>query len=207
MYIPPSFAEPDLGVLHDFIEQHSFAVMASQVDGLPFATHLPFLLEREAGAKGTLIGHLARANPHWKCLESQPVLVVFSGPHAYISPTWYEAENVVPTWNYAAVHVVGRIRLVDDLADLTDIVQRMVQWYEQPLPNPWTFEDSPFSQKLLPQIVGLRLEIESIEGKWKLNQNHPVERRKKVIAALRAQPHADSQAVADLMQAALPVDP
>ncbi len=206
MYIPASFAEPDLGLLHDFIEQHSFGVMASQVDGSPYATHLPFLLERGAGAKGTLVGHVARANVHWQHLESQPVLVVFSGPHAYISPTWYEAENVVPTWNYAAVHVVGRVQLVNEPAELSAILQRMVQWYEQPLPTPWTFEDSPFVQQLVAQIVGLRLEIDSIEGKWKLNQNHPVERRKKVIAALRTQPQADSQAVADLMRATLPVD-
>src|SRR4051794_27392492 len=100
MYVPSAFAESDLNKLHDFIERNSFGLLVSLVKGVPFATHLPFLLERNSGPDGSLVGHMARANPHWQELEAQTVLVVFSGPHAYISPTWYEAENVVPTWNY-----------------------------------------------------------------------------------------------------------
>src|ERR1700759_3803266 len=106
MYVPSHFAETDLATLHDFIERYSFGLLVSQVDGQPFGTHLPFLLDRSA-PHGTLIGHMARANPHWQSLREQPALVVFAGPHAYISPTWYEAANVVPTWNYTAVHVSG----------------------------------------------------------------------------------------------------
>src|SRR5262245_24231491 len=98
MYFPASFAETDPGKLHDFIEQHSFGTLVSQVDGLPFATHLPFLLERTSGPHGTLVGHTAQANPQWRELAGQTTLAIFSGPHAYISPTWYEAEQVVPTW-------------------------------------------------------------------------------------------------------------
>src|SRR5581483_7907510 len=96
MYIPVAFAETNLTTLHDFIEQNSFGVLVSQFDGLPFATHLPFLLERTAGRHGTLIGHLARANPQWQQASGQTALAIFSGPHVYISPTWYEAEQVVP---------------------------------------------------------------------------------------------------------------
>src|SRR3954469_15609634 len=113
MYIPAAFAERDLTKLHDFIEQHSFGLLVSQVDGLPFASHLPFLLDRTAGPHGTLIGHMARANPQWRTLAGQMALVVFSGPHAYVSPTWYEAANTVPTWNYAAVHATGRAEVVE----------------------------------------------------------------------------------------------
>src|ERR1700677_1757380 len=102
MYIPTAFAESDPTKLHDFIEQHSFGLLVSQVDGQLFASHLPFLLERTTGSHGCLVGHMARANPQWKQITGQNSLVVFSGPHAYISPTWYESEQVVPTWNYAA---------------------------------------------------------------------------------------------------------
>jgi catechol 2,3-dioxygenase-like lactoylglutathione lyase family enzyme len=92
MYLPAAFAESDLTRLHDFIEQNSFGLLVSQVDGLPFASHLPFLLERPAGPHGTLVGHMARANPQWREASGQTALAIFSGPHAYISPTWYEAE-------------------------------------------------------------------------------------------------------------------
>ena len=110
MYIPAAFVESDPTALHGFIEQHSFGLLVSQLDGQPFASHLPFLLDRAAGTQGTLIGHMARANPQWRQSDGQTALVIFSGPHAYISPTWYEADQVVPTWNYAAVHAYGKMR-------------------------------------------------------------------------------------------------
>src|SRR5207244_5542732 len=128
-YGPPDFAESDRDTLHDFIERYSFGLLVSQVGGVPFATHLPFLLDRTAGPNGTLIGHVARANPHWRELASQTALAVFSGPHAYISPTWYEATNVVPTWNFAAVHATGRAELVEDTSALLEIVTRTVAVY------------------------------------------------------------------------------
>src|SRR5438445_13331101 len=109
MYIPAHFLESDLPTLHEFIERNSFGLLVSQCDGSPFASHLPFLLERSSGSRGTLVGHMARANPQWEQASGQRVLAVFSGPHAYISPTWYEADAVVPTWNYAAVHVTGHV--------------------------------------------------------------------------------------------------
>lgn len=200
MYIPAAFAVNDRNTLHDFIERNSFGMLVSQVEGLPFATHLPFLLEREAGPHGTLIGHVARANPQWRDLGDQSALAVFSGPHAYISPTWYEAEQVVPTWNYAAVHAYGRARLVEDPSDLLPLVQRMVEVYERSQPRPWTFDpSSTFVERLLGQIVGLRLEIDQLEGKFKLNQNHPAERRRLVTAALQAQGGENATALAALM--------
>ena len=125
MYIPAAFAETDLTRLHDFIEQNSFGLLVSQVDGLPFASHLPFLLERTAGPHGTLVGHMARANPQWREAGGQTALAIFSGPHAYISPTWYEAEQVVPTWNYTAVHAYGRVQIIEDEDALLEIVQEV----------------------------------------------------------------------------------
>jgi len=205
MYIPAAFAEADLNRLHDFIEQNSFGLLVSQVEGLPFATHLPFLLDRKVGPHGTLVGHLARANPQWWEAAGQTALAVFSGPHAYVSPTWYEAEQVVPTWNYTAVHAYGRVEVVQGAAALLEIVQRSVQVYERAMPRPWSFDpSSTFVERLLAQIVGLRIEVEKIEGKFKLSQNHPAERRQKVVRALQQQADEDALAVAAMMQAALP---
>ncbi len=207
MYTPAHFAETDRTRLHDFIEQHSFGVLVSQVEGLPFASHLPFLLDRTAGPHGTLLGHVARANPQWHDAGGQTALAIFSGPHAYISPTWYEAEQVVPTWNYTAVHARGRIEIVEDRAALLEIVQRSVQVYERAMPRPWSFDpSSTFVDRLLPQIVGFRIAVEKIEGKWKLNQNHPVERRRKVVRALQERGDENAQALAALMQALLPAE-
>jgi transcriptional regulator len=177
----------------------------SQAGGVPFASHLPFLLDRTAGPHGTLLGHVARANPHWRELAGQTALAVFSGPHAYVSPTWYEAENVVPTWNYVAVHAYGRGEVIEDRDALLDIVQRSVAVYEAALPRPWTLDAaSAYTGRQLGAIVGFRIEIERLEGKWKLNQNHPVERRKKVAEILGGQSSDDARAVAEMMRAMLP---
>ena len=204
MYAPAHFAEANESALHDLIERHSFGLLVSHVAGEPFATHLPFLLDRAAGPHGTLIGHMARANPHWRELEAQPVLAVFSGPHAYISPEWYETEHAVPTWNYVAVHALGRATLVEDSPELRDIVRRSVTYYESARPEPWALNESgPFVERLLTQIVGFRIEITRLEGKKKLSQNHPRERREKVIQALEGAGDADAAAVAALMRDAL----
>ncbi|HEY7152939.1 MAG TPA: FMN-binding negative transcriptional regulator [Gemmataceae bacterium] len=207
MYVPAAFAEADPTKLHDFIEQNSFGLLVSRVEGLPFATHLPFLLDRTSGPHGTLLCHVARANPQWRDADGQTALAIFSGPHAYISPTWYEAEQVVPTWNYSAVHAYGRIQVVEGEGELLDIVREMVRVYEQAMPRPWSFDSSStFVERMLAQIVGFRIEVEKIEGKWKLNQNHPVERRKKVVQALRERDDENAQAIAALMQAMLPAE-
>jgi transcriptional regulator len=207
MYIPAAFAENDLTKLHDFIEQHSFGLLVSQVNGLPCATHLPFLLERTTGPHGTLICHVARANPQWTQASGQTVLAIFSGPHAYISPTWYEAEQVVPTWNYAAVHAYGQVEIIENEDTLLEIVQEMVRVYERSMPQPWSFDGSTtFVKRLLGQIVGFRIPIDKIEGKFKLNQNHPIERRKKVVRALHEQSDENAQSVAAMMQARLPTE-
>jgi len=204
MYIPAAFAETDLKKLHEFVEQNSFGLLVSQVDGLPFASHLPFLLERQTGPKGTLVGHMARANPQWEQAAGQHVLAIFHGPHAYISPTWYEAEQVVPTWNYVAVYVCGRVQVIDDRDALLEIARATVGVYEQSMPRPWSLgEVDTFAERMLAQIVGFRIEIETIEGKWKLNQNHPLERRKKVVRALQERDDENAQAIAAMMQATI----
>ncbi len=208
MYIPTAFAETDAKKLHDFIAANSFGLLVSTHRGEPFATHLPLLLERDAGPHGCLVGHMAKANPQWRDLDGQNVLAVFTGPHAYVSPSWYESENVVPTWNYVAVHACGLCRLVEDRDGLTRILKASVATYEGSRRNPWTFDaEADFFQKLVGAVVGFRIEIARLEGKWKLNQNHPVERREKVVRALEASDDPDDREVARLMAAMLESSP
>jgi transcriptional regulator len=200
MYIPAAFQQTDKTKLHDFIEANSFGLLVSTHGGEPFATHLPFLLERDAGPHGRLVGHVAKANPHWHGLDGQTVLAVFTGPHAYVSPTWYEAENVVPTWNYVAVHAYGPCRLVEDPDRLTEILKAMTATYEGSRPKPWVLDAASDSfQKLVRAVVGFRIEISRLEGKWKLNQNHPPERREKVIRVLEQSADRDAREIARLM--------
>jgi transcriptional regulator len=200
MYIPAAFAETDRKRLHDFIEQYSFGLLVSQLEGQPFATHLPLLLDRQSGPEGCLLGHTARANPQVAHADGETVLAAFSGPHAYISPTWYEAESVVPTWNYVAVHVYGKLQIIEGVEPLRELVARTVRLYEQSMPRPWSFDGSTtYAERMLSQIIGFRIQIERIEGKWKLNQNHPAERRTKVIRTLQERGDENSLAVAALM--------
>jgi transcriptional regulator len=199
MYIPKSFEVTEHAVLVDFIEKNSFGILFSAVDQQPFATHLPFLIDSQGGPQGRLIGHMAKANPQWQELDGQDVLVVFSGPHAYISPAWYETPGTVPTWNYVAVHVYGKLKLVNNAEGLEEIMRESVDYFEPNSPLAGQVQDD-FFQNMLKAIVGFHIEIERIEGKWKLNQNHPLERQQRVIDALKKNPDDDSQEIARLME-------
>jgi transcriptional regulator len=201
MYTPTTFVESDQTKLHDFIEQRGFATLVSQADTELLASHLPLLSNRDAGPHGALIGHMARANPQWRQADGQNVLAIFHGPHAYISPTWYQAVNVVPTWNYVAVHAYGSLRVETDRCRLLQIVQQYVDFYEADLPQSWSVDDTEpdFVTGLLDAIVGFRIVIDRIEGKWKLNQNHDETRRTNVIRALREVGGEDEQKTASLM--------
>jgi transcriptional regulator len=203
VYIPASFSETDTAKLHDFMRRYSFAVLTSHgQDGL-VASHLPLLLDSSAGPHGRLIGHMARANPHWRHLEGE-VMAIFSGPHTYVSPSWYQADGTVPTWNYVAVHAYGIGHVVEDSDGLLEILRTSVQTYESARPEPWVFDESaPHVEKMLKSIVGFRVEITRLEGKWKLSQNHPEERRRRVIRALEAGTDMESKAIAALMREVL----
>ena len=204
MYSPSAFVEHDLAVLHDFIEQHSFAMLVSAGSGMPVVSHVPLLLERNAG-QGILWGHVARANDQWKEWASGPALAVFTGPHAYISPRWYAEPHTVPTWNYVAVHATGPLTLIEDPTELLPLLARQAAFYESSATEPWTFDPAdPFFSRLAQQIVGFRLEIATLSGKWKLSQNHSPTRRHRVITALEQQHSPNSQAIAQLMHQQLP---
>ena len=144
---------------------------------------------------------MAKANPQWKHADGQTSLAIFHGPHTYISPGWLEAKNTVPTWNYVAVHVRGVIRLEHNRGALREIVRDFVDFYEAAKPPAWKMEtaDPDFIDSLLDAIVGFTIDIEQIEGKWKLNQNHDAERRKKIIHALQEAGSENQTQIAKLM--------
>lgn len=199
MYVPAAFARTETADLHGFMRRYSFAALTSSGERGLIASHLPLLLDADAGPHGHLLGHMARANSQWREARGE-VMAVFAGPHAYVSPSWYGEPGTVPTWNYVAVHAYGPLRIVEDREGLLDILRRTVSTYESPRPEPWAFDEAePHVENLLRAIVGFRIGITRLEGKWKLSQNHPPGRRRKVIGALRARPDDDSRAIARLM--------
>jgi len=200
VYTPKHFQVTDIQKLIPFIKEYSFGTFFSQKNGKPFATHLPFLIEQDESGQYFLLGHMAKANPHWEYIDGE-VLVVFQGPHAYISPTWYQEENTVPTWNYAVVHVYGEFTLVEEQDELLKILQDTIDYYEASMEQPWKTDLlGDFSRNLMQAIVGFKIKINRFEGKWKLNQNHSVERRKRLIHGLRKMQDINSRKVADLME-------
>lgn len=191
MYLPETFAECDTAILRRIIREESFATLISLLEGVPYASHVPLLLEETEGAsaeklQGKLIGHVARANPQWKSMQGEQVLAIFHGPHAYISPTWYGQGDAVPTWSYIAVHVVGRATIIDDRDHLRSIVSKAVDYFESSRNPRWSMEQvsEEYIDKLLGGIVGFEIAIEQVEGKFKLSQNQSVERRSGVIQGL-----------------------
>jgi transcriptional regulator len=204
MYVPPHFAEDDPAILHDLIRDHSFGLLVSVVDGAPFATHLPFLLDAERGPHGTLVAHMARANPHWRAFaDGGDSLVVFQGPHAYVTPSWYAPGNNVPTWNYVAVHAYGVARVIDDPAATRAVPERLTALHESGFAEPWQLadQDPKFIDGMVRGIVAFELPVARLEGKAKLSQNKPPADRAAVAAALAACDRADDQALAAMMAA------
>jgi transcriptional regulator len=201
MYVPTVFAEKNLETLHALIEDHGFASLVSSTPDGIVATHLPIMLDRTRGAQGTLVAHLARANPHARALDGAEVLAIFLGPHGYISPAWYGQHPSVPTWNYAAVHAYGRARLIDEPERLDAMVRQLVRQYESGRDKPWSADGLPanYMTGMLRGIVGVEVEIARLEGKLKLSQNRNADDRDAVIAALKESPSAEDRALGAYM--------
>jgi transcriptional regulator len=201
LYLPELFAEHDPAILHAFLDDNAFATLISPDPIDPLITHVPLLLERTGGTSGVLLGHVARTNPHWQRLETQPgVVAVFHGPHAYVSPSWYAAHPSVPTWNYAVVHVHGNARLMDEHKDLEALLRRLVERYEGSRPQPWRMDlPADYQAGMLRGIVGFEIEITAITGKFKLSQNRsPIDRERVAVALASGSPA--EQEVANLMR-------
>ena len=137
MYIPRHFHETDPARLFALMEQHRFALLVTSEGGVPVATHLPLLVERDAARGDRLVGHMARANPQWRAFsEEREVLAIFEGPHAYVSPSWYAEQPSVPTWNFAAVHAYGRPRVLEDPAEVLRVLRASVDTFEAGFERP-----------------------------------------------------------------------
>jgi transcriptional regulator len=202
MYIPAHFRENDPQELANIIQQNNFGTLISMLEGRPFATHLPFIHEPQ---NDRLLGHMARANPHWQALQasSTDVLVVFQGPHSYISPTWY-ANPGVPTWNYVAVHLYGRFQLLRDPNEHREIMANLTHQHEAAEAEPWLADfDSPSIANMLAQTVGFEIIVNETQGKFKLNQNRSAQDRSNVIDCLESEASDHSMGIAKLMRARL----
>lgn len=192
MYIPDAFAVE--ATLHAFIAEHTFATLISgEADGL-FASHVPMIHEPE---RKTLQFHVAAANPHSRLAEGERVLAIFSGPHGHVSPSWFKSQPAVPTWNYAAVHAYGHAkRLARER--LRSLVARLVAAYE-PRNSPWKMRALPaaYMEKMLDAIAGFEIDIERLEGKFKLSQNRGAADLKRIVAGLGESPRADDRALGE----------
>jgi transcriptional regulator len=208
MYIPKAFEVTDLSTLHEFIDTYSFGTLVTVAGEQPVATRLPLILDRTRGRNGSLLGHVARANPQWRSFDGdRQCLVMFDGPHAYISPSWYATSPAVPTWNYTAVHVYGIPRPFHDAGQLAALVDRLVDIYEAAMPRPWPGTlPADFKAAMLKAIVGFTIEIDRIEGKFKLGQNRPVEDRSDVVARLESSSDQAARALAELTRKHLHLD-
>jgi transcriptional regulator len=201
MYIPSAFEIKDPAKIAEVISTHSFATLISQDGDSLFASHLPFLYEPQNGARGKLVSHMAKANRHWQLFSEKETLVIFNGPHTYISPSWYISAVAVPTWNYVTIHVYGIPKLMGTDAELNDMLNETVAQNEASLPHPWTPHlPEEMKAKLHQAIVGFEIEITRIEAKFKLGQNRSREDRDKMVRTLQASGDADSMRLAEFME-------
>lgn len=200
MYAPPEYVEQDVRRMAALIRSFPFGLLVSARDGLPSATHLPFVLE-EQGRPARLLGHMARANPHWRDIKpDQKLLAIFSGPGGYITPAWYSAEQDVPTWNYQAVHVCGRFSLVTDVADLRTLLAMTVNRYEQTHGGQWSLDE--IDQRVVARfergVAAFRIDIEEITGATKHSQD---KHKTDIVGVLAGLDARDYLADADLATA------
>jgi transcriptional regulator len=205
MYIPPAFRDDDIESIRATIHGARLArLVTATIDG-PVATPLPLFLDESEGEHGVLYGHVARANPHWQLPPIGNALAIFSGPEAYVTPSWYatkqETGKVVPTWNYLAVHAYGPVEFFQEPERLLDAVTRLTKRHEGAREKPWTVGEAPadFIAAQLRAIVGVRIPVVRFEGKRKMSQNRPEADRVGVAAGLAASDNAHDREVASLI--------
>ena len=201
LYVPRAF-EAGGAAVTELLRGYPFATLVTPADPEPLISHLPLEYRAGHGTQGALLGHVARANPHWRSFGTGASIAIFHGPHAYISPSWYAApEAAVPTWNYAVAHVHGRVEIMTDPAETRALVDVLIERYEADRAQPWRLQlEGRALEAMLGAIVGFRLTIERIDVKLKLSQNRSSDDRERVIAALRKEGYADAAASAQWME-------
>lgn len=204
MYIPPTFAVREDAAPRDLIRDYPFATLLTFADGAPQVTHLPLLLE-ERGERGTLVGHVSRANPQWRAFDGQAeALVIFAGPHAYVSPSWYATHPAVPTWNYMVAHVYGAPRVVEDEAAVRGHLLALVARFESSQADPFEPDyDEDYLRGMMKGVVAFELPIARIEAKFKLSQNRDVIDRARVANRFAASESSEERALGAAMRALL----
>ena len=202
MFVPQAFAIDDPAAVVAFIREYPFGTLISGQDGHMTASHLPFVFDGERGPHGTLTAHMARANPQWESFGTKREhLVIFQGPHGYISPSWYGQRSVVPTWNYTTVHVYGVPRVIGQ-DRLWDLLEDLVRRNESGFEEPWRLDlPEDYRDRMLAGIVGFEIPLDRVEAKFKLNQNLPAAIPPRVIAALQRSDMAGARDLGAFMAA------
>jgi len=200
MYINKNNRQEDPAEIEEFVTQNGFAILVSQVDGRPWATHIPLMLSHNDEEQPILSGHVSKVNGQWKNIEGQEVLVIFSGPHTYISSSWYDHENV-PTWNYTAVHAYGRARLVTG-DELAQALAKLTDHYEQQSEKPVSVEGmSPgYFDSQVRGLVGFEIAVTQFQAVRKLSQNRDDVNHARIVDELEKRGDAQSVAIAEEMK-------
>lgn len=200
MYIPKYYKINERNEIFDFINDNSFAILITRNEGELVASHLPLLLKSDEGENGTIYGHMAKANHQWKGIQGE-VLAIFPGAHKYISSSWYETNQSVPTWNYISVHAYGKIEILEDREIKEKIIRETVKFFESP-ESAYSVDNlkETFFDGLLRGITAFRIEISRLEGKKKMSQNHSEERQERVINKLEGFSDEDSKEIAARMK-------
>jgi transcriptional regulator len=202
VYIPEFNRQEDRSAALAFMRANPFAILVSNAGDIPFATHLPVLVD-EAGDQVVLRGHMAKANPHWKSMQAGgESLTIFHGPHAYISPSLYEIRESVPTWNYAAVHVYGEATVFSDEEGLNQTLHRTIQTFDSSYLAQWSELSDEYRSRMMKHIVGFEIKAKRLEAKFKLSQNRTKGEQARVIQSLSQSPDSNISGVAELMRQA-----
>lgn len=199
MYTPKNNVMSDREEITDFMKNFSFATIITADNDVPTATQLPFVVE--VGKENTILySHFAKANPQWQNLKQKEILVIFSGPHAYISVDNYEHERNVPTWNYVAVHAYGKAKIIDNEDKLMELLSHTIHYYDPTFNNQWEKLPNDYKEKMAKGIVGFEIQISRIEAKKKLSQNKSAIEKKNIIQTLSASMDTAAQQIAEYMK-------
>lgn len=198
MYIPLHYRNEDPEEVADFLRNNAFAILVSQVDDRPWATHLPLELETNSSGQQVLTGHMAKANPQWRhFMENEPVLAIFNGPHAYVSSSWYKEEEV-PTWNYIAVHVYGKLQILSE-EEVMASLHRLVDKYEKHAKEPVSLHKlSPGTLRQVKGVVGFQISVDEVHAAYKLSQGREQDHAR-IIEELRERNNLGDHGIADKM--------
>jgi transcriptional regulator len=202
MYIPPYYKQTDHHKLVDFMKVFNFASLISSANDEIHATHLPFAIEQR-GDKIYLVSHLAKANPQWNEFIEKELLVIFQGPHGYVSPTHYEKQQNVPTWNYIAVHAYGKAVIIDEHSEVVALMEKTITSFEPAFIQQWNTLSTDYKNSMLKSIVAFEIEVTRLEGKFKLSQNKTVQEQEKIANHFESSANNNEQSIGKAMKEGL----